>query len=102
MKQDILDASLNLFQYTLYAVATSEDLKIISLCLSIASTLIILIPKLWKILKSFYNKVKAWHKKAIEDKHIDKEEIKELANITKDTADEIVEVVEELHKEGED
>ena len=63
----------NLFTYVLSAVQTNEILQIISFCLSILTSLVLLFFRLW-----------SWWKKASADGKIEKEEIDEAIDIIED------------------
>lgn len=75
-KSDLVCAALNVGQYGLTAVQTTETLQIVSLILSIISSLVIL---------GF--KVADWYHRAKKDGKIDQEEVNELKNIIKEHKD---------------
>ena len=78
MKRDIIDLGVNGFMYLLSATQTKEIFEIISLVLSIAMSIFLIV-----------SKIVYWYKKAKEDGKIDKEEVEELIDIIKDGQDKL-------------
>lgn len=93
--RNILELIGNGSMYVLTATQTKEIFEIISLILSIAISLLILV-----------GHIVAWAKRAGADGKIDADEVNELVDTTKgdfeklkEEADEIVAIVQEEHKE---
>ena len=94
--KSIFEICGNGLMYVFTVVQTKEIFQIISLCLSILISLIIIV-----------SKVVEWFKKAKEDGKITKEELNELTNNVKedvndikDNVEEIIEIIEEQEKEN--
>lgn len=80
----------NVFQYLITLVQTNQVFQYIELGLAIATSVILLVYRIWK-----------WYKEAKKDGKITGEEIKEGVDIIKDGVDNIIDTIDE-HKETKD
>lgn len=80
----------NVFQYLITLVQTNQVFQYIELGLAIATSIVLLVYRIWK-----------WYKEAKKDGKITGEEIKEGVDIIKDGVDNIIDTIDE-HKENKD
>ena len=84
---------------TFAAVGTSiqpdEVLRYVSLIITIIGGLITLVTAIWGLVA----KIKAWHKKAMEDGKITKEEFDELGNIVKEGISDGKQAIDDINKQ---
>lgn len=73
MKQQWYLEIINGFQYVLTAIQDNEVLQIIEFIVSILTSIVLIVCRIWK-----------WYRDAKKDGKITKEEIDELANITEE------------------
>lgn len=80
----------NLFQYLITLAQTNQVFQYIQLGLAIATSIVLLVYRIWK-----------WYREAKKDGKITGEEIKEGVDIIKDGVDNIIDTIDE-HKENKD
>lgn len=89
--KDLFEISGNGLMYVLSATQTKEIFEIISLCLSILISLLIII-----------SKIITWYNEAMKDGKITKDEVKQIPSLIKDEVNTIKNGANEIKKKGED